>query len=116
MDVSNTLIISYAVFSFFLFYQQLHLKNFQGASEVFVIILGIFTLGGMLFSLGFLIYWGYKVSWLQAAALFGVGFFFQIIWFPFEAKLGLSNSYWVISLAGFIALPVSGYFMWTTLP
>ena len=116
MDMPITLIISYAVFSFFLFYQQLHLKNFQGASEAFGAMLGIFAFGGMLFGLGFLIYWGYKVSWLQAVALFGIAFAIKIVWFPIEAKLGLRNSYLFFSLAGFIALPVSGYFMWAALP
>ncbi len=116
MDMPITLIISYAIFSFFLFYQQLHLKNFRGASEVFEASLGIFALIGMLFGLGFLIYWGYKVSWLQAAALFGIAFAIKIVWFPIEAKLGLRNFYWLFSLAGFVALPVSGYFMWSVLP
>jgi len=115
MDMPISLITSYTIFSFFLFYQQLHLKNFQGASEAFGTLLGIFAFVGMLFGLGFLIYWGYKVSWLQAAALFGIAFAIKFVWFPIEAKLGLRNSYWVFSLAGFIALPVSGYFMWAAL-
>ncbi len=71
---------------------------------------------GMLFGLFFLIYWGYKVSWLQAATLFGIALALTIVWFPIEAKLGLSNSYWLFSLAGFITLPVSGYFMLAALP
>lgn len=116
MDMPISLIISYAVFSFFLFYQQLHLKNFQGASEVFGALLGIFAFAGMLFGLGFLIYWGYKASWLQAATLFGIALAIKFVWFPIEAKLGLRNSYWVFSLTGFIALPISGYFMWAALP
>lgn len=116
MDMPITLIISYAAFSFFLFYQQLHIKNFRGSSEAFRAILVIFSFGGMLFGWVFLIYWGYKVSWLQAAVLFGIAFTIKTVWFPIEAKLGLRNSYWFFSLAGFIALPVSGYFMWAALP
>lgn len=116
MDMPLSLIISYSIFSFFLFYQQLHFKNFHGESEAFGALLGIFALVGMLYGLGFLIYWGYKVSWLQAAALFSIAFAIKIVWFPIEARLGLRNTYWVFSLIGFVALPVSGYFMWAVLP
>ena len=116
MDMPVSLIVSYGVFSFFLFYQQLHLKNFQGASEVVGAALGIFVLVGMIYGLGFLIYWGYKNSWLQAGILFALAFAIKLIWFPIEAKLGLRNSYWIFSLLGFAALPVSGYFMWASLP
>jgi len=115
MNIPLTLIVSYAVFSFFLFYQQLHLKNFRGASQGFATLLGLFALVGMIFGLGFLIYWGYKVSWLEAAILFGIAFAIKVVWFPIEARLGLTNSYWLFSLAGFVALPVAGYFMWAAL-
>jgi len=116
MDIPIILIVSYVVFSFFLFYQQLHLKKFQGSSEVFQLGLGIFALLAMIYGLGYLIYWGIKVSWLQAALLFVISLGIKIIWFPIEAKLGLRNSYWVFSLLGFVALPISGYFMWVSLP
>ena len=116
MDIPVRLIISYAVFSFFLFYQQLHLKNFQGASEAFGAALGIFAFVGMIYGLGFLIYWGYKISWLQAGILFAIAFAIKLVWFPIEAKLGLRNSYRIFSMLGFAALPVSGYFMWASLP
>ncbi len=116
MDIPVTLIISYAVFSFFLFYQQLHLKNFQGASKAFGAALGIFAFVGMIFGLGFLMYWGYKISWLQAGILFAIAFAIKLVWFPIEAKLGLRNSYWIFSVVGFAALPLSGYFMWASLP
>jgi hypothetical protein len=116
MDLPLTLIISYAAFSFFLFYQQLHLKNYQGASEILGAALSILALAGMVYGLGFLIYWGYKVSWLQAGILFALAFAIKLVWFPIEAKLGLRNSYWVFSLIGFVVLPASGYFMWSSLP
>ncbi len=116
MDIPVSLIISYAVFSFFLFYQQLHLKNFRGASKAFGAALGIFVSVGTVYGLGFLIYWGYKISWFQAGILFAISLAIMLIWFPIEAKLGLRNSYFTFSLMGFAALPVSGYFMCVSLP
>jgi len=116
MDISITLIISYVVFSFFLFYQQLHLKNFRGSSELFQLGLGLFALLAMIYGLCFLIYWGINVSWIQAVILFAISIGVNIIWFPIEAKLGLRNSYWIFSLIGFITIPISGFFMWASLP
>ncbi len=116
MNISLSLIISYSLYSFFLFNQQLHLKNFQGASRAFAAVLGIFVFVGMIFGHGFLLYYGYKVSWLQAGALFLLAFLIKIAWFFIEAKTGLRNFAWVFSAGGFVALPGCGYFMWAALP
>lgn len=116
MDIPTSLLISYTVFSFFLFYQQLHLKNFQGASAKLAVLLGLFAFSGTLFGISFLFYWGYRVSWLQACLLFAIALFIQGVWFSIEARLRLRAFYWVFSLAGFIVLPISGYFMWEAIP
>lgn len=115
LNIPISLILSYSLYSFFLFYQQLHLKNFQGASQAFGLTLGVFAFAGMLFGLGFLLYYGYKVSWLQAGVLFLLAFVIKVVWFFIEAKAGLRNFARVFSIGGFVALPVCGYFMWTTL-
>ena len=116
MDIPITLLASYAAFSFFGFYQKLHIKNFRGASQSFLLVLNLFTLTATVFGVGFLLYYGYKVSWIEAAILFGVAFAIKFIWFPIEAKLGLRNSYFMFSLAGFVIMPVCAYFMWVALP
>ena len=117
MDIpSNTLMIIYAVYSLFLFYQQLHLRNFQGSNELYRFLLGIFAFGGMLYGFAFLIYWGYTVSWVQALVLFGIGFGIKILWFQIESFLGLRNFYWLFSFAGFVVLPIVGYDLWKLLP
>jgi hypothetical protein len=116
MDIPISLIINYSIFSFFLFYQQLHVKNFNGSSHIIGALLGISGLAGTIFGIVFLFYWGYRVSWYQAAALFGIAFLIQCIWFLIEAKLGIKNIYWVFSFTGVVVLPVSGYFMWSELP
>ena len=114
--MSVSLIISYAVFSFFGFYQKLHIKNFKGASQAFLLVLNLFTLTARVFSVGFLLYYGYEVSWVESAVLLGVGFSVKFIWFPIEAKLGLHDSYFIFSLTGFVIIPVCAYFMWAALP
>lgn len=116
MGISANLIISASLFSLFLFYQKLHLKNFGGASEALNIALLIFTFGGTIYGASFLIYWGYKIDWLQAITLFAIGFIAQLIWFSIEAILKLRSLYWVFSLLGFAVIPVSGYFMWAAIP
>ncbi len=116
MDMSITLLTSYAAFSFFGFYQKLHIKNFRGASQSFLLVLNLFTLAATAFGVGFLLYYGYTVSWVEAAILFGVAFAIKFIWFPIEAKLGLRNSYFMFSLAGFVIMPICVYFMWVALP
>jgi hypothetical protein len=111
-----SLIASFIVFSFFLFYQQLHVKNFQGASQTFGLILNVFAFSAMIYGYGFLIYWGYSVSWLHAVILFVAGLLLKLVWFPVEAKLGLRNSFLILSLVGFVVIPLSGYFMFRALP
>jgi len=116
MDMPISLILSYAAFSFFGFYQKLHIKNFRGASQTYLLVLNLFTLAATIFGVGFLFYYGYKVNWAEAAILFGVAFAIKLIWFPIEAKLGLRNSYFLFSLAGFVIMPVCAYFLWAALP
>jgi hypothetical protein len=114
--MSAVLVVSYTIFSFFLFYQQLHIKNFRGASQGFLSLLTAFAFVAMLSGFGFLIYYGYKVSWLGALAFFGISFVVKFVWFGIEAKLGLRNAASFISIAGFIGIPVCAYFMWWGFP
>ena len=110
------LVVSYTLFSFFLFYQQLHIKNFRGASQGFLGLLNVFALVAMIGGLAFLIYYGYQVSWLGALGLFGIALVVKFVWFGIEAKLGLSNAAPFVSIAGFVAIPVCAFFMWWGLP
>jgi hypothetical protein len=111
-----TLVSAYVGFSLLLFYQQLHIKNFVGASQGLLALLNIFALGAMLFGIAFLLYFGYRVSWLLALALFGIALVVKLAWFSVEAKLGLRGMAPVLSLLGFVGIPVCGYFMWSAIP
>jgi len=114
--MTPTLIASYALFSLFVFYQQLHVKTYRGASKGFGALLTLFAFLAMLAGLAFLFYYGYKVSWLGAAGLFGIALVVKFVWFGIEAKLGLRDAAPLVSVAGFVGIPACAYFMWTGLP
>ena len=110
--MSASLIASYTIFSFFLFYQQLHIRNFRGANQGFLSFLTAFSFASMLGGAGFLLFYGYKISWFDALVLFGIAFAVKFVWFGIEAKLGLGNLANYISIAGVVGIPVCAYFMW----
>lgn len=114
--MSAVLIVSYTLFSFFLFYQQLHIKNFRGANQGFLALLNVFALVAMVGGFAFLIYYGYKVSWLGALGLLGIALVVKFVWFGIEAKLGLRDAAPFISMAGFVAIPACAFFMWWGFP
>ena len=116
MAIPTSLVISYILFSICLFYQKQHIKNFQGSSEKAKLAINIFALIATIFGLGFLCYYGYKVNWVHSIILFFVAFAMQFVWFAVEAKLRLQKFSWVISMAGFVIIPICGYFMCLSLP
>ena len=56
-------VVPYCLFSMFVFYQELHARDFRGASYVFHMVL--LTMGFLGFITGaiFLVYYGIKVVW-----------------------------------------------------
>jgi hypothetical protein len=105
--------IFYCLYSVFVFYQQLHAANFRGESQSFGLFLGVF---GLLFTVGqyiFLLFYGLKISWPGAIGMFALSFLFKQAWFWIEAKLGLRSAAFLISLSGFIALPICAYFLYS---
>lgn len=111
-----SLLVSYTLFSFFGFYQKLHIKNFKGSSQGLLLILNLFVLVATLYGFGFLLYYGYSVSWVQAIVLVVISLLIQFVWFPIEAKLGIQYLYVYLSLSGFLVLPICAFFMWQSLP
>lgn len=114
--MTPTLIGSYALFSLFVFYQQLHVKTYRGASQSFMTLLTLFAFVAMLAGLAFLFYYGYKVSWLGATGLFFIALVVKFVWFGVEAKLGLRVAAPFLSMAAFVGIPVCAYLLWTGLP
>jgi hypothetical protein len=62
-------VVCFAAFSVFSYYQQQHYRRFDGASKVFEIALGLSTISWMLVWPGFLVYYGIKVVWWGPFAL-----------------------------------------------
>jgi hypothetical protein len=102
----------YCLFGIFVFYQQLHVKNFQGAIQTFALALNISAFAGMLAGLAYLIYYGWSVVWWAPIVIFVIGLVASMFGFLLERLVGSL----ALSLGGFIGWPVSAYFMFSYVP
>lgn len=102
----------YCVFGIFVFYQQLHAKNFQGASESFALVLNISALAGMLTGIAYLLYYGWSVAWWAPIIIFVIGLAASMLGFLIERVVGSL----ALSVGGFIGWPVCAYFMFSHMP
>jgi ABC-type thiamin/hydroxymethylpyrimidine transport system permease subunit len=103
----------YLLFSLFVFFQQLHIKNFRGESEAFRTILTLSALAGVITELVYLGYYGWTVSWSPPVILFivrlvAIGILAALAEYLFGAA--------PISVSAFIGWPVSAYFMFLYIP
>jgi len=103
---------AYCVFGIFVFYQQLHVKNFQGASQAFALALNISAFAGMLTGLAYLVYYGWTVVWWAPVVIFVIGLLALLLAFLLERVVGSL----ALSLGGFIGWPVSAYLMFHYVP
>lgn len=111
------LVVSFAVFTSFLFYQQKHVSTFRGRSKTFVVVLSIWVFAGFLFELGVLGYVGYSRSVWAALKLF---FLSIVLWMPVMAievrvTTRIASFPEMLSLCGFLAMPVCAYGVVTVL-
>jgi hypothetical protein len=102
----------YCLFSIFVFYQQLHVKNFRGASKAFGLALSISAVLGMLTGFAYLLYYGWSVAWWAPIVIFILGILVSLVAFTLERVVGAL----ALSLLGFIGWPVSAYFMFQYIP
>ena len=79
---------------------------------MFELILSIFAFVGMIVGFGYLIYYGYKVSWWSPFVVFGIGLLFKFLAVFIERLLGK----FTMSLIGFVIWPICAYLMFTTIP
>ena len=106
-------ITAYCAFGIFVFYQQLYVKNFRGASQTFALaLINISAFAGMLTGLAYLVYYGWVVAWWAPVVIFGIGLLASLLGFLLERAAGSL----VLSLAGFVGWPVSAYFMFHYIP
>jgi hypothetical protein len=112
-----SLLISYSVFSLFEYYHTLHARTFRGSSRSFGLLLNLSAFLGMVFGLGFLLYYGYAVKWYLPAVLLAVSLVVDLLFFALvEAYVGWYSFPFVMSLSAFIVLPTSGFVMIVSLP
>ncbi|OYT90431.1 MAG: hypothetical protein CFE43_18225 [Burkholderiales bacterium PBB3] len=100
------------MFSIFVFYQQLHVKNFQGASQSFALALNISAFAGMLTGVAYLLYYGWSVVWWAPVVVFVIGLVGSLLGFLIERVVGSL----ALSVGGFIGWPLSAYFMFSHVP
>jgi hypothetical protein len=108
-------VVSYLIYSLFVFYQQLHVKNFNGGSQGFHLALSMFAMISMLAGFGLLIWFAIAVSWPWALGAFLLSLVVPIPWFAIEGALKIRHLAPYISVVGFIAIPASGYFLWASI-
>jgi hypothetical protein len=102
----------YCLFGVFLFYQQLHGRNFRGSSQAFGLLLSLSAFIGTLVGIVYLVYYGWNVSWLATIVIFVLGVLAAIPAMLLERLVGA----FVLSLLGFVIWPVSAYFMFKYIP
>ena len=68
-----SVLVTYAVFTFFAYKQKNYYINFEGASQVYSICLGILAFFAVFFGVGFLIFYGFRTTWLAPLILIAVG-------------------------------------------
>lgn len=113
-SLTPALVIVYVAYSIFHFYMSWHVKNFRGANQGFEAFLIFFTFVGMLFQFGFLVWFGFRLSWGGAGILLLSSFAAFLVAMPIEvlaSKLVHPGFPYLISLFGFIALPVLAVLM-----
>ena len=105
-------VLYYVLFWTFINYQQKHYQNFRGHSVVGEFILGIYAYGGMIVALTFMVYYGFTVVWWAPFVLFLMGIIGMSIMVVVKQLIGLE----ILSILGFIIVPITGYLMFATIP
>ena len=102
----------YCLFGIFVFYQQQHVKNFQGASQGFALALNASAILGMITGLVYLVYYGWNVVWWAPIVIFLIGLLVSMLGFLIERIVGAM----ALSVSAFVGWPVCAYFMFSYMP
>lgn len=102
----------YCFFSTFVFYQQLHAKNFHGSSQGFALALNISSILGRLTGFAYLGYYGWQVIWWVPVVIFGIGTLACMLGFLVERIV----SPMIFSTSAFVGWPICAYFMFSFVP
>ncbi|MBI5316853.1 MAG: hypothetical protein HZB34_12875 [Nitrospirae bacterium] len=99
----------YCLFSIFVFYQQLHAKNFRSSNQSYALALNMSALLGMATGLAYLVYYGWNVVWWAALFVFVIGLLASILGFWVERLVGAT----ALSVGAFVGWPFCAYFMFS---
>ena len=119
-------ILAYTVFNFILFYQQKWTAEFEGSSEFFHGLLGLFTMASMILEYAFIVVFIISIDvfslqvWATGVAVIVVAWVLSIFLIIIEAVLPLPGKVAIISILGFVINPliywyllgVIGFFSW----
>ena len=109
----NSLIASSAIYFGLAYNLKRNKKDLGYYSQGLFYFMSFYYYLSLLFGLGFLIYYGKQFSWYMPFVLFIVSGIIGTVGFVFlEGTLGELK----ISIIGIVGLPISGYYMITTMP
>ena len=109
--LSTELIITFSIYSFFIFYLQKWSSVFRGGNPYFETFLNFFMGFATIYGLGFLVYFGYKFNWSSPLILFGISLLIKGAMIMVESILFARVRYIVefLGAVGFIVVPILGY-------
>ena len=106
-------VLFYCLFGIFVYYQQLHVRDFYGASQLAYLLLMLSALAGMITGLVYLIFYGWVVVWWAPIIIFLISLVFGTsMGVIIEALVGKHT----LSLVGFLGWPLCAYFMFQSIP
>ena len=103
----------YMFFGIFVYYQQLHVRDFQGESQLFNLLLTLSAFAGMITGLAYLIVYGWTVVWWAPVLIFLVSIVVgAVVGVIIESVVGKH----ALSLLGFVGWPFCAYWMFQAIP
>lgn len=106
-------LLCYALFNLCMFYQKLFIERAQVRlyqHKYVKLALLAYGVAATVFGIAFILFWGWKVSWTDAATLYIFAFVITKFWGLVEDKLRLSRIvfiHFLISFVGLIGLAIA---------
>jgi len=119
-------ILGFTLFNFILFYQQKWTSEFEGSSDAFHALLGLFTMTSMILEYAFILIFIISIDvfslqvWATGLAVIAVAWVLSVFLIIIEGVLPLPGKVAIISIFGFVLNPfiywnlleVVGFFKW----
>ena len=106
-------VLFYCLFGIFVYYQQLHVRDFHGASQLVYLLLTLSAFAGMIAGLIYLIFYGWVVVWWAPIIIFLISLVFgTTMGVIIESLVGRHT----LSFIGFFGWPLCAYLMFQSIP